>query len=118
MRLNDLSSDYLPSRRSLADRIESQSSMNRRDTRLEREILSQKDPALAYSYARDVIGGRWPEAERLIFSDPAATYKYAAIVIGYDLPQARKAIVDSGNNEIMRKYQEWLSKRSSAPGHV
>jgi hypothetical protein len=39
----------------------------------------ETDPYLAYSYARDVIGGRFPEAEATIAKDPELASKYAEL---------------------------------------
>jgi hypothetical protein len=42
----------------------------------------------AYWYARDVIKGRWPEAEPVIRSDPEWAYRYALNVIKGRWPEA------------------------------
>jgi hypothetical protein len=47
-----------------------------------RTKAAMQDPGYAYNYARDVIGGRWPEAEKVIASDPEYAYRYARDVIG------------------------------------
>jgi hypothetical protein len=44
------------------------------------EMVSQNS-SLAYIYARDVIHGRWPEAEPNIMKDPESAYWYAKNVI-------------------------------------
>ena len=41
----------------------------------------EKSPYSAYEYARDVIKGRWKEAEDIIKTDPRSAYYYAIDVI-------------------------------------
>ena len=41
---------------------------------------------LAYGYARDVIKGRWPEAEPEIAKDPGLAYRYARDIMGSGVP--------------------------------
>ncbi len=50
-----------------------------RSKKHEQEIM--KDPQYTCNYARDVIGGRWPEAEPYIMKDPEAALIYAIYVI-------------------------------------
>lgn len=40
-----------------------------------------KDPHFAYQYARDVVKGRWPEAEPYILKDAPASFWYAGDII-------------------------------------
>ena len=50
----------------------------------EKEILLEiikKDPRWAYNYAKDIIKGRWLEAEEIIKKDPHWAYYYAKGVI-------------------------------------
>jgi hypothetical protein len=47
----------------------------------ERKILASGDAERAYYYAREVIQGRWAEAEPLIMKDPYWAYLYAKHVI-------------------------------------
>ena len=35
-----------------------------------------KNPGRVYEYARDVVGGRWPEAEPYIMRDPIYASEY------------------------------------------
>ena len=53
---------------------------------------TMKDPKSAYEYARDVIRGRWPEAEKVIASDAFSACDYAKNVIGGRWPEAEKVI--------------------------
>jgi hypothetical protein len=46
-----------------------------------------KDLAFAYFYARDVIQGRWIEAENIISTNSYCTYLYAKNVIKGKLPE-------------------------------
>jgi len=48
-----------------------------------------RDPECAYRYARYVIGGRWPEAERRIAIDRWAAEEYAKHVIRGPWPEAK-----------------------------
>ena len=52
-------------------------------------------PNWAYYYARDVIEGRWPEAEPFIMQDPARAYYYARDVIEGRWPEAEPVIKQS-----------------------
>ena len=51
------------------------------------------DPDRAYYYARDVIKGRWPEAESVIATDPDRAYYYARYVIKGRWPEAEATIM-------------------------
>ena len=42
----------------------------------------KQNPKLCFEYARDIIKGRWPEAEPAIMKDPKWAYYYALNVIG------------------------------------
>ena len=46
------------------------------------------DPVPAYRYARDVIKGRWPDAESVIMTSPEWAYGYACDVIKGHWPEA------------------------------
>lgn len=46
-----------------------------------RKNVIMKSPKYAYDYARRVIKGRWPEAEKYIMEDPNYIYRYALNVI-------------------------------------
>ena len=46
------------------------------------EFIIKKDPEVAYHYAKDVIQGRWIEAEEVIKTDPFSACDYAEEVIG------------------------------------
>ena len=50
------------------------------------------DPEWAYLYARDVIGGRWPEGEAAIAKDPEWAYRYARYVVRGRWPEGEEAI--------------------------
>jgi hypothetical protein len=45
------------------------------------EHIIKKDPVYAYNYARDVIKGRWLEAEPYIITDTYSAYWYACYVM-------------------------------------
>ena len=49
-------------------------------------------PHWAYRYAKDVIGGRWPEAEEAIATDPFYAYRYARDVLKGRFPEAEASI--------------------------
>ena len=50
------------------------------------------DPEWAYDYAKDVIGGRWPEGEEVIATDAVWAYLYAKNVISGRFPEGEAAI--------------------------
>ena len=50
---------------------------------------------MAYMYARDVIKGRWPEAEPYIMKDAMISFYYAKRVIKGRWPEAEYIIGDS-----------------------
>jgi hypothetical protein len=52
-------------------------------------------PYSAYHYAREVIGGRWPEGEAAIATSPYSAYYYARDVIGGRWPEGEAAIATS-----------------------
>ncbi len=54
---------------------------NRYSEKLENIIKTKTDPHYAYVYARDVIKGRWKEAEEYIKTDPYWAFRYARDVI-------------------------------------
>jgi hypothetical protein len=52
-----------------------------------------KNPNVAINYAREVIKGRWPEAEEYIMQDPRMILKYAQDVIKGRWPEAESEII-------------------------
>lgn len=58
----------------------------------ERELT---EPEWAYRYAKDVIRGRWPEAEEVIAKEPWSAYRYADLVIKGRWPEAEATIAKS-----------------------
>jgi hypothetical protein len=59
----------------------------------EAEKTISKDPEHASEYARYVINGRWPEAEETIIKDPKGAYLYARFVIKGRWPEAEETII-------------------------
>jgi len=59
----------------------------------EQRILKHQDDSGAVHYARDVIKGRWPEAEPFIKQNPLEAYQYAEEVIKGRWPEAEHIIV-------------------------
>ena len=55
-------------------------------------ILKHKDPFWSLMYARDVIQGRWPEAEPRIMKDSFLAYRYAKEVIKGPWQEAERFI--------------------------
>jgi len=53
------------------------------------------NPERAYYYAKDVIKGRWPEAEKYIVENPKCAYLYALNVIKGRWSEAEKYIMRS-----------------------
>ena len=60
---------------------------------LEAEPTIMKDPQSACNYAYDVIKDRWPQAEPIIMQHPQRAYEYARYVIGDRWPQAEPYII-------------------------
>jgi hypothetical protein len=62
----------------------------------------------AYYYARDVIGGRWPEGEPAIATSPYSAYYYARDVIGGRWPEGEPAIATSPDyaNQYLEAFPE------------
>jgi hypothetical protein len=65
----------------------------------------QNDPRWAYSYANDVIKGRFLEGELAIAKDPVLAFKYAQNVIKGRWPEAEEAIIKN-----MKNYYKLLSQ--------
>jgi hypothetical protein len=61
-----------------------------------------KDPGWAYWYAREIIKGRWPEAEPYIMKDPQWALIYARDVIKDRWPEAESYI--EKDTQLARKY--------------
>ena len=59
----------------------------------EKELLSSEDASKLYSYAENVIKGRWPEAEQYIMKDLDSAYYYAKDVIKDRWPEAEPYIM-------------------------
>ena len=55
-------------------------------------ILKNKDPFWALMYARDIIQGRWPQAEPLIMKDSYLASRYAIEIIKEPWPEAERFI--------------------------
>ena len=55
-------------------------------------ILKATDPGTAYSYAKAVLKGRWPEAEEAIAKNPIWAYHYAKDVLKRRWPEAESVI--------------------------
>jgi len=59
----------------------------------EAEPYILQDLEWTYSYARNIIKGRWPEAEPHILKDPYQSYRYAKFIIGGRWPEAEPIIL-------------------------
>jgi len=62
----------------------------------DRELFLEQhkdSPEDLYYYAKDIIGGRWPEAEPTIMIDPYCAYLYSRIVIGGRWPEGEPTIM-------------------------
>jgi len=73
----------------------------------EAEPLIAKDPLTAFSYAKYVIKGRWPEAEASIITDSTSAYWYAKHIIKGRWPEAEQYIIK--DKEIWESYKLFLS---------
>jgi hypothetical protein len=72
----------------------------------EAESILVADPKRAYYYAMDVIKGRWPEAENTILTDPSIAFMYARDVIGDRWLEAEPII--NTNKYYASEYQHFL----------
>ena len=72
---------------------------NRKGLRVskEREDIIKYDPECAYKYARDIIGGRWLEAEPYIMKDPEWATWYAHDILQKRWEEAEPYIVNNPN---------------------
>jgi len=60
-------------------------------------ISKENNPYLAFSYARRIIKGRFPEGEKAIAKDPLRSYDYSLMVLKGRFPEGEKVIAkDSG----------------------
>ena len=59
---------------------------------LEAEEYISKDPMISSMYAEDIIRGRWPEAEEIIKKDPKSIFSYILNIIGGRWPEAEETI--------------------------
>ena len=62
---------------------------------LEAEPIIMTNAHCAYIYSCDVIKGRWPEAEPTIMADPYYTHAYSRDVIKGRWPEAEPALMKS-----------------------
>jgi len=53
----------------------------------------KNNPRELYLYARDVVIGRWPEAEPIIMASPEYAYLYSCDIIKGRWPEAEPAIM-------------------------
>lgn len=68
------------------------------NTREKTMLKSKKAAKRAFEYAKDVIQGRWPDAEPIIAKKPATALKYAQIIIKGRFPEAESVIAqDAGD---------------------
>ncbi len=58
-------------------------------------LKKEESPEWAFLHARDVIKGRWPEAEKTIIKSPTWAYLYARAVIKGRWPEAEETISKS-----------------------
>jgi len=63
----------------------------------EAEPTIMTSPEYAYHYAFHVIKGRWPEAEPMIMADPVCACQYALNIIKGRWPQAEPTIIKKAN---------------------
>jgi hypothetical protein len=74
----------------------------------EAEKYIVKNLEWTYYYAMSVIKGRWPEAEKYIIKDPLWACFYARDVIKGRWPEAEKII--KSNEDYWNRYREFLEK--------
>lgn len=69
----------------------------RRDPAIEQAILKRADPTNLMVYARDVVKGRWPEAETAIIKDPDTAFAYVEQIIQVRWPEAEHLFVNDAS---------------------
>ena len=75
-----------------------------RNEEVERQLLLRKDIKWTYEYVKDVINGRWPEAEPVIMKNTIYAYMYARDVIKGRWPEAELYIMTNP------KWAFWYAK--------
>ena len=75
----------------------------------EAESNIMKNQSTILKYVRDVIEGRWPEAEPTIMKSPYYAYLYATNIIKGRWPKAEHIIMKSTNKNIIKQYLKFLS---------
>ena len=63
----------------------------------EGEPVIATDSRSSFNYARDVIGGRWLEGEPAVKKDGSSSFNYARDVIGGRWPEGERAIMKNGH---------------------
>ena len=78
----------------------------------EAEPLIMTDLTWAFYYARNIINGRWPEAEPVIMKDPNMTYHYVRTVIKGRWPEAEKYLIQDNYhwNEYSKLVRNYIHK--------
>ena len=66
--------------------------------------IVKTEPDLAYEYAKEVVGGRWPEGEDIIATDPAKSILYAGNVLDDRFPKGEDTILKSLSGGWMGAY--------------
>lgn len=68
--------------------------------KVEKDILTRKDPRDAYLYARDILKRRWPQAEPIIQTNVNYAHYYAKDVIRGRWPEEEKTMLDHAKEEM------------------
>ena len=84
--------------------------------------IIQRDPELAYTYAKNIIKGEWPEAESTILKEPEYTNNYAIGVRKRRWPEAEPTILQYPTKcvqyakKILANDPEWTSQKGHENG--
>lgn len=90
-----------------------------KERNLELELVAKNNSRDAYRYARDIIQGRWIEAEDTIAASPYYAHLYATNVIRGKLPELmhNQMIahgINNPNNHYVKCYMEFINKLTPA----
>jgi hypothetical protein len=77
------------------------------------EAAIAQDPRHAFWYTVDVLAKRWPKAEAVIATNPLYAYLYAQHVIRGRWPEAEPVIAT--DPEVRQRYDEYLLRDSEDP---
>ena len=81
-------------------------------TGVEKEAL--QSPGAAYMYAADVIGGRWPQGEKVIATSAEWSFLYARFVLGGRFQMGETAIAK--DEDFQERYESMVLNNGKLEG--